>query len=608
MIRVLAAVLMALCAGGAARSQTQQVGLPVPGVQGESITAVVRSVSASARPGGHGFVLLELHNPTDRLRKVSVDLRESWSPTYSAAQDVTLDPDGRVRLELPVRHIGYQASPRARVDGGRWYQIGGASASGPEGFGVSIAVVTAPGLDVPGLRAVLERLTNSAPNPGIAFHDPLSISIFEELRPRDLPRTWDGLSGFDLVIADARRGGIDVPSQSLLRDYVRAGGHLLLVGTDALDGGPLADVFSGLPLAVGFGRALGLSSAEAAGFPGNPGVVTRLSPWLTSADGALARGARPVSGPLPPEIYQQLVIPSVGDVPYRAYLAVLLLFGVLVGPVNYMVLRRRRQLGYMLLTVPALGLLTTTILLAYGLLQDGLDLHSASRSLTLLDQVRHEAVSWEGRTVFAGLPPSKLRPRATTCFDITAILQSEANDQGIMLEFKDGVVGGSAIPARTSVTFGVATVGTERARLRFERLEDGALGVLAGDGLLPLEGPHHLVMRTAADAYWLQAADGRLLRVEPAEAVDVVRHQLRRFDDGVVSLASPRALFPLGDHFGEGGAAEGMRVAAGPDGLPIGCYLAVVARPAALDDLGLGGEEIGYHLVLGRIGPEDIVD
>ncbi|MGA0868446.1 MAG: hypothetical protein ACO3UM_05910, partial [Planctomycetota bacterium] len=60
--------------------------------------------------------------------------------------------------------------------------------------------------------------------------------------------------------------------------------------------------------------------------------------------------------------------------------------------------------------------------------------------------------------------------------------------------------------------------------------------------------------------------------------------------------------------FGNGGVAEGMRRAGAAEGLPAGCYLAVVLRPDLLDDLGLAGEDAGYHLVLGRLGQEDIVD
>jgi hypothetical protein len=609
LIRGSSLLLMALLCAGAARPQTQRYFLPVEGAASDAIQMAIRAVSTSARPGGHGFIRIELHNPGTQARVVDVSVSESWSPTFSARQSAELDPEERVRLVLPIRHVDYQARVTARADGGRWVTIG-VPITEPSGDGISVGVVAAPGLDVPGVEAVLDRIMRTMPSSGSMSGTPNRVANLLELRPDELPPTWDGLSGFDLVVVDARRGGLDGFGQSVLRDYIRVGGRILVLGTEALGGGPLADSLSGQPLASGFGSALGLSANEAEGFPGDPGAVTRITPWLTSEDGPLARGARPVSGPLPPEIYQPIAIPGVGDVPYRAYLAVLLLFGVLVGPVNYMVLQRRRKLGFMLLTVPALGLVTTAILLSYGLLRDGLGLHSAARSLTILDQERHDAVSWEGRTVFAGLPPASLKPRPKTSFDVTAVLQSQGHSQGIMLTFEGGVVDGGAVPPRTPVTFGVASSAVERARLRFERLEAGGFEVLASDGLQPVPGPRRIVLRTAEDAYWIQGADGRMESASTFEAEGVVRGLLAGFDGRAMPLDPTfgGAAFPLGNTFGTGGAAQGLRRAAGGDRVPVGCYLAVVLRPGPLDDLGLLGEDAGYHLVLGRLGREDIVD
>ncbi len=609
MIRVLPSLAALLLCMGVVPSQSQRAALPIPGTVGESISISTRAVSSSVRPGGHGFVRVDLHNPGEQAHTVEIDVREAWSATFAATEQAVLEPGQNVRLFLPIRHVAYQARIRARVDRGAWLGID--EVGSQDGTGLSIGVVTAPGFDVPGLQAVFTRLLAGAPNPGAAFGDPRILSIFAELRPDELPPTWDGLSGFDLLVVDARRAGIDGAAQAVLRDYLRVGGHVLVLGVDALGGGPLRDALSDRPLARGFGTVKGLSIAEAGGLPGDPEAVRRLSPWLLGAHGPLARGARPVSGVLPPEIFQPIAIPGVGDVPYRAYLAVLLLFGVLVGPVNYFVLRRRRQLGYMLLTVPALGLVTTVVLLSYGLLKDGLGLHTASRSLTLLDQEGHEAVSWEGRTVFAGLSPSALRPRATTSFDVTAVLQSRADEQGLFLDFAGGMVGGAAVPPRTPVTFGLATVGTERARLRFERLEvGGGFEVLPSDGLRPAPGPRHLVLRTADGSYWVQSADGRMEAASSEVAIDVVRRLLVGFDGRAMPLdpAFGGGSFPLGTTFGNGGVAEGMRRAGAAEGLPAGCYLAVVLRPDLLDDLGLAGEDAGYHLVLGRLGQEDIVD
>ena len=95
-----------------------------------------------------------------------------------------------------------------------------------------------------------------------------------------------------------------------------------------------------------------------------------------------------------------------------------------------------------------------------------------------------------------------------------------------------------------------------------------------------------------------------------AEAEDVVRNLLAGFDGRAMPLdpSFPGEGFQLGSTFGKGGAAQGLRRAASGDRVPVGCYLAVVLRPGSLDDLGLVGEDAGHHIVLGRLGREDIVD
>ncbi len=77
-------------------------------------------------------------------------------------------------------------------------------------------------------------------------------------------------------------------------------------------------------------------------------------------------------------LYQQnndfwnFLIPGVGLVPVTQFQVLITLFVVILGPVNYYLLRRWGKLNLTILTVPAGALLVTGSLLLYALVEDGL--------------------------------------------------------------------------------------------------------------------------------------------------------------------------------------------------------------------------------------------
>jgi hypothetical protein len=108
-------------------------------------------------------------------------------------------------------------------------------------------------------------------------------------------------------------------------------------------------------------------------------------------------------------------IPDVGAIPRRTAMAALLLFVFVIGPVNAVFVRRMRRPTLGLVTIPAIALVATLLFVAYGIFRQGLDVKSASLSLSLLDQRQRRATTIELRELFAGLDPGGgLRPAAGT--------------------------------------------------------------------------------------------------------------------------------------------------------------------------------------------------
>ncbi|NLY00579.1 MAG: hypothetical protein GXY83_31165 [Rhodopirellula sp.] len=116
--------------------------------------------------------------------------------------------------------------------------------------------------------------------------------------------------------------------------------------------------------------------------------------------------------------FWNFLIPGVGLPPLTAFRLLITLFVVVIGPVNYYLLRRWGRLHLLLVIVPASAALITLALFGYALIADGLGTRVRVRSFTQLDQRRGEAVCWSRLSYYAGLAP---RGGLTFSGDVAAI-------------------------------------------------------------------------------------------------------------------------------------------------------------------------------------------
>ena len=100
-------------------------------------------------------------------------------------------------------------------------------------------------------------------------------------------------------------------------------------------------------------------------------------------------------------------MPGIGLTPVGSFLVLIALFVVLIGPVNYYLLRRWRRLYLLLVTVPAGAALRDAALFAYALICDGLGVRVRVRGLIEIDQRVGRTVSWSRQSYYAGLAPSQ---------------------------------------------------------------------------------------------------------------------------------------------------------------------------------------------------------
>ncbi len=103
--------------------------------------------------------------------------------------------------------------------------------------------------------------------------------------------------------------------------------------------------------------------------------------------------------------FLEFLIPSVRGVPVIAFLLLITLFTIVIGPLNYLWLWKKRRLYLLVLTIPLLALATSLGLFTYSAIAHGFSTKSRARTMTFIDQKSNTAVSIGRVALFAGLSP-----------------------------------------------------------------------------------------------------------------------------------------------------------------------------------------------------------
>lgn len=175
-------------------------------------------------------------------------------------------------------------------------------------------------------------------------------------------------------------------------------------------------------------------------------------------------------------------VKGVGQAPVVAFLVLITVFAVVIGPANYFWLRRQRRL-YLLPATVLLGAGgVTSALLIYAMLADGFQVRARVRSITAVDPVNGTSVSWSRQTYYAGLAPSggMTFARDTAVYPI---IPDSDNSQSTSTRWDDQQrLASGFLPSRSMTQFLVIRSGDSQLTLDVERQ--------SGDG-----DPHQVVNR-----------------------------------------------------------------------------------------------------------------
>lgn len=307
------------------------------------------------------------------------------------------------------------------------------------------------------------------------------------LEPARLPTNWLGFTALRAVLIGSHEWQqLHDAQKSAVLAWTAAGGDLLLVdgGLDTLFPPGQAPRTPGAGQSVRayfFGRIHLLTTAgvNAAGLAD----VLAKADVVQDPDWALPANRSSDWGVIAGRGFRVL-IPGIDGVPARAYLSILIVFTLLIGPVNYWFLWRKRRQVLLVLTTPVISMLFILLLAGYVVAGEGLAVYGRAVSFTMLDEVRKQAVTRTSASLYAAgmTPGGGLRfGRDVAIFPVgrdgTGSRERYALDLTEAQRYSEGI-----IQARSPTNFDQIMFRQARERLRFSREGDGTLSVVNGLG------------------------------------------------------------------------------------------------------------------------------
>jgi hypothetical protein len=361
--------------------------------------------------------------------------------------------------------------------------------------------------------------------------------------PAQAPRELASYVGYPMVVVTGDVTALPADVWSALEAYSATGGSLVLLR-------PSRDVATRLPL---LNAAATTQSAHPHGFGWVLlcDEVMGCGSVLESKVSALRRGhtgsVEPASGEFSRYDSQafEALLPGV-RAPVGRFILLLSLFVLLVGPGGLWLVRRKGPVA-LLLTVPAVSLVTCLAMVLWSVFVDGLALRASLFSFTLLDRPRDRAL-----TVGLGAYYANLEPEGLAFSSLGVLLppwQGASRTSPLEVDWSQGpVVTGGFLPSRTYREWGELGLVSSRLRLSVRSDADGptvlnALGAPLESGYLQWSGSLWRVPRLA------EGAEGRAQRTSGREVAEfdswMVGGVARRFGRDV--LAQMRAPLSEGE-------------------------------------------------------------
>jgi hypothetical protein len=415
---------------------------------------------------------------------------------------------------------------------------------------------------------------------------------------------WVGYSSFDgvMITAEELSGAPDAVRSALWR-FAECGGSLLIIGgweipaqwrarrVNEVEAPYEADSSKKYPQAlssktqsynVGFGW---VTVIDAAG-------VKSVLPMQWGAIKNSWNGSRPAEKNYSDivEINKDFPVVERIGIPVRGLFVLMLMFVVVIGPINLIWLARKRKKIWMLWTAPAIALVTCLAVTGFALFGEGVSATSRAEALTILDESSHRASTIGWIAFYAPITPSEglhfsYDTELTPVTPQTWSYYGRGGDRTIDLS-NDQHLDSGWVTARAPAYFKFRKSETRRERLTIRQEGDGAISVVNGLGADVRE-------------LWLADRSGKVysaggIRAGAEAKLSLTNRKLADYRAGM------RELYTSDDWPGKMG-----EVALDPQRfLAPGCYLATLdASPFVEEGLKNVGTRKGRALVYGVSAP-----
>ena len=114
----------------------------------------------------------------------------------------------------------------------------------------------------------------------------------------------------------------------------------------------------------------------------------------------------------------QYQVPGTDEVPSGIFVSIMILFVIIVGPVNYLWVRKKKQIHLFLITTPIISFIFCITMATFGILADGLSAYRSTVELTWIDHQRKQACHWTSVSWFSGLSPGDIEVGHDTAVQI----------------------------------------------------------------------------------------------------------------------------------------------------------------------------------------------
>jgi len=325
------------------------------------------------------------------------------------------------------------------------------------------------------------------------------------LEPSRLPGTWTGFTSVRAVaIGKTEWDQLNDSQKNALVTWVACGGDLILVD------GQVADLLPSMPASTAtqpdrtvgrhfFGRVHALTSAtlQSAGLTValNGLDDSRNEAWSLPANGASDWGSIETRG-------FRLRIPGIDGIPARVYLSILVIFSVIIGPVSFWFLWRRRQRVLLVLTAPIISFVFIVLLAGYAVAGEGFGVYGRAATFTILDEATKQAATRAAGSMYAaGMTPSGGLRFGRDVAVFTVGTSGSGTRERLSLDLSQAQqYSGGVIQARAPTNIDQVSFRPARERLTFTRGAEGVTVVNGLDATLT-----HLVYRDVDAAYRLDA-------------------------------------------------------------------------------------------------------